>query len=175
MIFVYNPNWPQNFQKISDKLKKACLDFQIDIEHVGSTAVPYLSAKPIIVMDIIYKEVVEFEQIKDRLNLIGYVHKGDQGINGREVFKRNGQKNDDILDAISHHLYVCKSDSRELQRHLLFRDYLKKNEFARIYYQNIKLEYAKEAQNDRKLYSQIKELKSNSFINFVIELEKKGK
>jgi GrpB-like predicted nucleotidyltransferase (UPF0157 family) len=172
MIVDYNSEWPQNFQKISDKLKKACLDIQTDIQHVGSTSVPNLAAKPIIDIDIIYYETSDFEPIKHRLELIDYFHNGSQGIVGREVFKRNGQKSDTILDTISHHLYVCKSGSLELQRHILFRDYLKKNELARIYYQNLKLEYAKEANNERKLYAQIKEDRSNSFINFVIELEK---
>ncbi|RZK70281.1 MAG: GrpB family protein [Pedobacter sp.] len=144
----------------------------ISIEHVGSTAVPALAAKPIIDIDIIYNEVSDFEQIKKSLEAIGYDHNGDQGIVGREVFKRTGQQKDAVLDRITHHLYACQYNCPELHRHLLFRDYLRKNKEARNYYQQLKYEIAEEANQDKKVYASLKELKANSFINYIITLSK---
>jgi GrpB-like predicted nucleotidyltransferase (UPF0157 family) len=153
-----------------EKLSKFLIGIDVNIEHIGSTSVPNLAAKPIIDIDIIYYQVVDFERIKNNLESNGYYHNGNQGKDGREVFKRNTAQDDEILDKISHHLYVCKNDSEELLRHILSRDYLRKNEIAREFYENLKYQIAKEANQDRKIYAPLKQLKANSFINYIIEL-----
>jgi GrpB-like predicted nucleotidyltransferase (UPF0157 family) len=168
LISAYNPEWVNHFEKIKEKLLDALVGICVTIEHIGSTAVPGLSAKPIIDMDIVYNEVSEFEYIKSRLQSVGYYHNGNQGVQGREVFKRNGE--DEILDTIAHHLYVCRYDCPELHRHILFRDFLRKHGTARKFYSGLKYEIAKEAKDDRKVYANIKELKANSFINYIVEL-----
>jgi GrpB-like predicted nucleotidyltransferase (UPF0157 family) len=91
-----------------------------------------LESKPIIDIDIVYKNQSHFGKIKFELTRMGYYHNGNQGIEQREVFKRNGKGTNRILDSITHHLYVCLNDSEELKRHILFRDYLRKNDSARI-------------------------------------------
>jgi GrpB-like predicted nucleotidyltransferase (UPF0157 family) len=108
----------------------------LDIQHVGSTSVPNLASKPII--DIIHRENTDFEKVKSSLEKLGYYYNGNQGIEGREVFKRYGKQGHEILDNIMHHLYVCKHDAVELQRHILFRDYLRKDELTRSYYEKLK-------------------------------------
>jgi GrpB-like predicted nucleotidyltransferase (UPF0157 family) len=148
------------------------IEIDVNIEHIGSTSVPNLAAKSIIDIDIIYYQVADFECIKNNLESFGYYHNGNQGIEGREVFKRNANQDDEILDKISHHLYVCKNDCEELHRHIFSRDYLRKNEIAREFYQHLKYQIAEEANQDRKLYAQLKQMKVNSFINYIIELAK---
>jgi GrpB-like predicted nucleotidyltransferase (UPF0157 family) len=170
LIVKYNPEWVNHFEKINEKLSKALIGIDVNIEHVGSTSIPHLTAKPIIDIDIIYYQVTDFERIKDNLETYGYYYNGNQGIEGREVFKRNANQDDEILDKISHHLYVCKNDSEELQRHIFSRDYLRKNEIAREFYENLKYQISEEANQDRKLYAHLKQLKANSFINYIIEL-----
>ncbi len=175
LIFEYRAEWVSQFEKIKEKLSEEMSGLPVHIEHVGSTAVPGLAAKPIIDIDIVYHEAIDFKQIKDGLLTLGYAHKGNQGIKGREVFKRTGQKEDEILDKTAHHLYVCSYDCEELQRHILFRDYLRNHEIARIFYQNLKHDIAREAGNDRKIYAGIKELKAGSFIHYIVELSKRDK
>ena len=172
LLVDYNPEWINQFEKIKEKLSQFLLGIDVNIEHIGSTSVPQLAAKPIIDIDIIYYQSVDFERIKNSLESFGYYHNGNQDIEGREVFKRNAKQDDEILDKISHHLYVCKNNCEELHRHILSRDYLRKNEIAREFYQNLKYQIAKEANQDRKLYAQLKQLKANSFINFIIELSR---
>ncbi|RYF13462.1 MAG: GrpB family protein [Flavobacteriales bacterium] len=172
LIAPYNSEYVANFNKIKQQLKDSLVGLCVAIEHVGSTAIPDLAAKPIIDIDIIYNEKSDFEHIKKSLETIGYYYNGDQGITGRDVFKRTVGHYNIILDNVAHHLYVCKYDCNELHRHLLFRDYLRKNEDARMYYQQLKYEIAAEANQDRKVYANLKELKSNSFINYVITLSK---
>lgn len=172
LLQPYTPTWASNFEEIKKILNQEMPDYILDIQHVGSTSVPNLSSKPIIDIDIIFRKNDDFEKIKNSLEQLGYYHNGNQGIEGREVFKRNGKQTHEILDKITHHLYVCKHDAVELQRHILFRDYLRKDELTRNYYEKLKYEIAAETNQHKSDYATQKQLKANPFIDYVIELEK---
>ena len=172
LIEKYSPDWPRFFKDIKREIENALYGIDYNIEHIGSTSVPYLDAKPIIDIDIIYSTQADFLRIKAGLEKAGYYHNGDQGIKDREVFKRDGKSVNAILDSVKHHLYVCPVNSQALERHLLSRDYLKKNNWARLEYQQMKYELAEKANQNRKRYAELKELKINSFIDRIIALEK---
>ena len=123
VIEEYNEDWKNQYEQIKNILENS-LSKTIKIEHVGSTSIPGMWAKPIIDIDIVIENIYDCEKTKKELEEIGYLHKGDQGIKGREVFKRNNIIKNEILDKINHHLYVCTKDNEELRRHILFRDYL---------------------------------------------------
>lgn len=173
LIEIYNTNWIKNFAEINFEIKNALTGLTYSIEHVGSTSVPNLDSKPIIDIDIIYFNDIDFEKIKCGLERIGYYHNGNQGIKDREVFKRNGVSTNQVLDTIKHHLYVCSNDSKALERHILSRNFLQKNEWARLKYQQMKYEIAEKAGQDRKLYAFLKEQMTNDFIDFMLEEEKR--
>lgn len=176
LIHQYKESWTEDFELLKKSISVAFLDVKVSIEHVGSTSVPKLAAKQIIDIDIVYDKNTELEKIKNCLKKIGYQHHGNQGIAQREVFKRSSEaKKHEILDGITHHLYACPTDSEELERHILFRDYLKKNETARLHYQNIKYQIAKEVNQDKKKYAELKEVEASDFINGIIEKAKKEK
>lgn len=103
---------------------------------------------------------------------LGYYHNGNQGIEDREVFKRNGTFFCEILDTVRHHLYVCPAHSKALERHLLSRDVLRKNQQARAVYQQMKYELAAMADQNQKNYAALKELHVNTFIDAIIEQER---
>lgn len=173
LIQPYKESWPNDFLAICLVIKNALVDIKISIEHIGSTSIPGLAAKPIIDIDIVYYWPDDFEIIKSRLEKIGYYHNGNQGIPGREVFKRaNTTTENKVLDSIAHHLYVCPSHSEELQKHILFRDHLLKDEAARTQYQTMKCEIAEEANQDWKKYAQLKEVKTTAFINSILKMRK---
>jgi len=169
LIQEYRESWIEDFKTIKSVINDALMNLNISIEHIGSTAVPKLAAKPIIDIDIVYRNDVHFEAVKKSLEKIGYYHNGNQGIANREVFKRkNGWSKHQILDTITHHLYVCSVDSEELRRHILFRNYLIANEFARIEYQQLKYEIAAASNQDKKQYAALKEVKARAFINDIL-------
>nr|WP_255713423.1 MULTISPECIES: GrpB family protein [unclassified Pedobacter] len=64
IIVKYQKTWPDDFNKISNVLIQALNGLNIAIEHIGSTAIINLAAKPIIDIDIVFGEEIEFEQIK---------------------------------------------------------------------------------------------------------------
>jgi GrpB-like predicted nucleotidyltransferase (UPF0157 family) len=175
LIQKYQKSWIADFNAISKILRKALINLNVSIEHIGSTSIPELAAKPIIDIDIIIDNYRSFDNVKCGLENIGYYHNGNQGIADREVFKRSKIANHQVLDSVAHHLYVCPIDSDELQRHIYFRDYLIANADARIEYQNLKYEIAAEANQDKKKYAELKEIKAREFIIGVIEKAEKDK
>jgi GrpB-like predicted nucleotidyltransferase (UPF0157 family) len=173
LIEKYTSTWIKDFENLKREIKNGLLGLDFTIEHVGSTSVPNLDSKPIIDIDIIYTKKIDFEKIKSELLKIGYYHNGNQGVEDRDVFKRNSKLTNEILDKIKHHLYVCPVDSKALERHILSRDFFRKNEWARMKYQQMKYELAEKANQDRKVYATLKELNVNDFIDSIIEKEKK--
>ncbi len=174
LIKEYNTLWIKQFKDIKFELQSALIGLEYTIEHIGSTSVPNLASKAIIDIDIIHQSNSEFGMIKSRLLEIGYFHNGNQGIEEREVFKRNGIIKNSILDNVAHHLYVCPIHSLALKRHILFRDALRNNKFAKKEYQKIKYELARKANQNRKVYAELKEQNVNNFIDKLIGIKNKN-
>lgn len=151
IVVLYDPKWKNEFQKIKSYLEKALENSIITIEHVGSTSVEGLSAKPIIDIDVVIKDYDNFEDVKSRLGRLGYHHEGDLGIKCREAFRY-----DEKPEFMTHHLYVCPQDSDELKRHIAFRDYLRTYREERDKYSEIKLQAAKRYPTDIDSYIETK-------------------
>lgn len=138
VVLPYDEAWKKDFEDIKAELVQVLEGLVLSIEHVGSTSVPGLAAKPVIDIDIVIEDQGCFEKVNTALGSIGYHHEGDLGIQGREAFKYDGK---DHLR--KHHLYVCSKDAAELKRHISFRDYLRAHPEAVEEYGRIKMEGAK--------------------------------
>lgn len=138
IVVSYDPSWPLAFESICQEVKESLGSYAVAVHHVGSTAVPGLSAKPIIDLDVEIRDRSVFHVVRELLASIGYEYEGNLGIEDREVFRYDGK---DHLQ--KHHLYVCPTDSRELYRHLTFRDYLRNHPEAVTEYSHIKEEAAR--------------------------------
>lgn len=137
VVLPYDEAWADRFAEIKTEIEAALGELVFRIEHVGSTAVPGLSAKPIIDLDVVIRDSSAFHAAAAALEAIGYQHEGDLGIAGREAFRYDGK---DHLQ--KHHLYVCAQGSAELKRHLAFRDYLRTHPEAVREYSRVKEEGA---------------------------------
>ena len=133
VVLTYDVAWKTAFEKIINEIEAEIGDLIIGIEHIGSTSVEGMSAKPCIDIDVIIKDYSVFDEIVRKLGAIGYIHEGDLGIKDREVFKYA-----DKPHLMTHHLYVCPRDSEELHRHIAFRDFLRKNPEAVKKYSRVK-------------------------------------
>ncbi len=143
VVLPYDEQWKNDFLQIKDELINALGQLAIEIEHVGSTSVKGLSAKPIIDIDVVIKDYSELKDVILSLGKIGYQHEGNLGIDGREAFKYDGKEH-----LREHHLYVCPKDSQELKRHIAFRNYLLTHPDAVREYSHIKEEGAELYPND---------------------------
>ena len=133
IVLPYNPAWRIAFVQIKAELEDALGDRIIGIEHVGSTSVEGMSAKPIIDIDVVIPDYTVFDEVVRALAGIGYTHEGDLGIKDREAFKYT-----DKPHLLKHHLYVCPQNSAELHRHTTFRDFLRGNPDAVKQYSTVK-------------------------------------
>ena len=133
VVLPYDKRWKTAFEEIKQELEQAIGDLVVGIEHVGSTSVEGLSAKPCIDIDVVIKDYSVFDAVVRRLAEIGYIHEGDLGIKEREAFDYS-----DKPHLMKHHLYVCPESSAELHRHLTFRDFLRSNPEAVRQYGSVK-------------------------------------
>ena len=151
IVTPYNKAWKADFEAIRAELANALGGLTVSIEHVGSTSVEGLSAKPCIDIDIVIKDYSVFDEVVGRLAAIGYIHEGDLGIKDREAFKYS-----DKPHLQKHHLYVCPQDSEELRRHVTFRNFLRSNPEAVEVYGAVKEAAARLFPNDIDGYIQYK-------------------
>lgn len=133
IVLPYDRAWRSDFEKIKAEIETALKDLIIDIEHVGSTSVEGMSAKPCIDIDVVIGDYSVFDEVVGRLAEIGYIHEGDLGIKDREAFKYS-----DKPHLKNHHLYVCPRHSEELRRHITFRNFLRENPDAVKKYSEVK-------------------------------------
>ena len=137
-VMPYDPSWPDDFEAIIREIQAVLGSLAVAFHHVGSTSVAGMSAKPIIDLDVEIRSRDDFPAVRDRLHGAGYLHEGDLGIRDREAFYYEGKTH-----LRKHHLYVCPSDSRELHRHLTFRNYLRSHPEAVQEYSRVKEEAVK--------------------------------
>jgi GrpB-like predicted nucleotidyltransferase (UPF0157 family) len=146
VIVDYEPAWPRLFETLKAHIWTAVADVAVTIEHVGSTAVPGLAAKPVIDMDVVVPETAVAIGIA-RLATLDYRHLGDLGIPGREAFRSPP-------DAPPHHLYLCPSTSPSLASHLAFRDHLRAHPSEVQAYADLKKRLAVEFADDVAAYGE---------------------
>ena len=142
-VLPYDEGWKKAFEEIKAELLAALGDCIEGIEHVGSTAVEGMSAKPCIDVDVVISDYTVFDIVVRRLRAIGYMHEGDLGIKDREAFCYSGKTH-----LLKHHLYMCPRNSEELYRHITFRNFLRANPDAVRVYSAVKEEAARLYPND---------------------------
>lgn len=148
-VVTYSSEWKTWFEDLSSKLSYALRDISCRIEHVGSTSVEGLDAKPIIDIDIILDDFDRFESAKKALEGIGYYHRGNLGLEGREMFQ--------ISNPIHpHNAYVCAPHALAVKNHLIFRDHLRGHPESAKRYARLKHELAEKYPNNVDAYCEAK-------------------
>lgn len=157
-IVEYDPQWPTLFEEERRKVLNLIGDKVLAIEHIGSTAVPGLGAKPIIDMMAGVQGPAEADQCIPMLRKIGYTSFTPSQGSDRYYCCGKGPH------SAGYHLHLVRFKSHEWEKHLLFRDYLRTHlEIARQYYE-LKKELAVKYNSDRGGYTEAKA----SFIEPVI-------
>lgn len=145
VVVDYDPAWPAVFEQLRSNVWPSVKEFALSIEHVGSTAVPGLAAKPVIDIDLVVPAQEQVAHAIEALTGLGYEHRGDLGVEGREAF---GQP-----DGLrKHHMYVCLEGTLSLINHLSVRDYLRTHPAAATEYGELKKRLAREFTHDIDAY-----------------------
>ena len=159
VVVDYDPQWPARFERLRSIWAAALDGAALRIEHVGSTSVIGLAAKPILDVDIVIERRPVLPRVVDRLASLGYRHQGDQGVEGRESFKLPDAARARMKATPNwapHNLYVCAQDNLELRRHLAFRDWLRSHTKDAQAYATLKRELARRHADDRDAYCEAK-------------------
>lgn len=156
-ISDYDETWPGQFDSLARRVRSGLGTLVIRVEHIGSTAVPGLSAKPVIDLDVVVPSDGDLRLAITRLAEIGYTYEGELGISGRHAFIWPPGE-------ARHHLYLLTEGAEELRRHIAFRDALREDRDLRDRYGMLKRELADEYSGDRAAYTRAK----SDFIERVI-------
>ena len=156
-IREYDTAWPAIFSELANRVKAHLGPLVAEVEHVGSTAVPGLTAKPVIDMDVVLASPSDLPEVIRRLGALGYTNEGELGIAGREAFRWPPGES-------RHHLYVLSAGARELRRHLAFREALLADRTIRDAYSELKKNLSRQFPHDRKAYTEAK----SAFIKNII-------
>ena len=135
-VVDYDPEWSTIFERIHSYVWPAVSGIALNVEHVGSTAVQGLRAKPMIDACIVVASRQDVTVCIERLTNIGYVHRGNLGVPDREAFHPPEQ-------LPRHHLYLSPRDSLSLKNQLGLRDYLRSHPKAIREYGELKASLAR--------------------------------
>lgn len=155
IIEEYSPSWPLTFLQLQSVYQSHLGSYVVGIEHVGSTSVEGLPAKPILDIDLIVEDEGLLKPIIPVLESLGYRHQGDLGITGRESFARTSALTPVDGSARTwpaHHLYVCLANSTGLKNHLALRNYLRSHPAKAKAYGELKKKLAKETPDNIDAY-----------------------
>ena len=147
VVLDHDPVWAEWFDQLRARIWPAVEDHALRIDHVGSTAVPGLAAKPIIDMDIVVSDATKNRPVIDALRPLGYQWRGDLGVEGRQSFKHVGHD-----DLPQHHLYLVVDGSPAHQDHVLLRDLLRRDPEACARYGALKRQNVELADGDMDVY-----------------------
>jgi GrpB-like predicted nucleotidyltransferase (UPF0157 family) len=148
-VVDYDPSWPDQFRLLRDRVWPAVCDFAVTIEHVGSTSVEGLAAKPVIDLDVVIPSRENLPLAVTRLDALGYERLGNLGIVDREAFRASP-------DDPPHNLYVCPRESISLRNHLALRDHLRSHPQDAAAYAALKRQLAEQFRSDVDSYAEAK-------------------
>jgi GrpB-like predicted nucleotidyltransferase (UPF0157 family) len=149
VVVGYDESWPSLFEEFAGPIRRVVAGLGAEVEHVGSTAVPGLAAKPIIDIDVVVRSGDDVPDAVEALRTLGYVYQGDKGIPGREAFLWP-------QGAPPHHVYVVVRGSDPYANHVGFRDHLRTHPGVAGEYGALKLELAERYRDDRLAYTDAK-------------------
>lgn len=146
-LLSYNLEWKRLYKKEEELLCSSIGKYIEDIQHVGSTAIPGVKAKPIIDIAIGVKSLKAGEKCIKPLEKLGYKYKQGAGIKGRHFFVKGSEKNR------TYYIHIEKINSQLWKNHILFRDYLRKHKEAVKEYNELKEKLAEKHKDDRDAYT----------------------
>ena len=152
LLADHDSNWSEIATKTIESLEKIFGEIAIDIQHVGSTSIKGIKAKPIIDLAIAVKRLEDVYLLVPKLEENGFIHK-PQNDNEGQVFFSCG---DYEKDTRSHHIHVVIHNGTEWREYIKFRDYLNNHCQAAREYEELKLNLMKKYPNDRTTYTESK-------------------
>ena len=154
----YTKDWERLFREEKSRLQIAVGLFVLDIQHVGSTSIPGMIAKPIIDIAIAVESFEEANVCIKPIESLGYQYRGENNIPRRHFFVKGNPR--------TYHIHINEIGSRDWNEQISFRDYLIHHQDIASGYAELKMELAQRYPTDRQAYSESK----SPFIKHVVQL-----
>jgi GrpB-like predicted nucleotidyltransferase (UPF0157 family) len=155
----YNPQWREEFVKEKTNLVKIFGNVAKSIEHVGSTSIVGLSAKPIIDIAIGVETLDDVNKVKEGISKFSHYTIKEDNADG-EILMRRGipiKAGEDKPDYVTHFIHIMEINGKKYKETIAYRDYLRANNDVLKEYENLNQMLAKKYENDRKTYSNSKD------------------
>ena len=149
-VVDYDSDWPRLFAEEGERIRAALGDAVVAVEHIGSTAVPGLAAKPVIDVLVGLRTIELTRKQIEAMDSLAYEYLGEHGIPGRLFFRRGRPR--------SHHVHAVLHESDLWERHLAFRDYLRARPDEAKSYAVLKRSLAAEVVGERDGYTARKDV-----------------
>jgi GrpB-like predicted nucleotidyltransferase (UPF0157 family) len=160
----YTALWRNRFRTEDRRLKRYTSGSRYLLEHIGSTAIQGLDAKPIIDMAMMIPSLHRLPLWVKKIEMAGYTYKGEYGLPGRHFFIRG--------NPVTHHLHLVSKGSEHWPRWILFRDYLRANPDEAQKYNTLKKALAKKYRHNREAYTRAKTPLVNQLLEKAMKLQK---
>ena len=144
------PAWVELYAKEERQIRNTIGALIEDVQHVGSTAVADLHAKPIIDIAIAVADLTVVQECVDPLVRLGYEYFGDRDNIGDHFFAKGPDDNR------THYIHMVRADSENWKHYLIFRDVLRQDSEMRQQYDALKRKLAQSHAGDRKSYTELK-------------------
>src|SRR5919108_4540369 len=148
-IVAYDPAWPERFAWLGGELRRALGGVAVRIDHIGSTAVPGLAAKPVIDIQISVASFDPLEAFRAPLEALGYAYRADNTERTKRYFR-------EPAGSSRTHIHVRRAGSFSEQFALLFRDYLRATPEVAAEYEALKQRLAAHHRDERRAYTEAK-------------------
>ena len=148
-LVPYQAAWADLFRQEAEGLRAALGENVVGIEHVGSTSIPGLDAKPILDIVVAVRDMTDAAVFEEALKPLGYVHRAENDRPGRLSFVKRLPD-----DRSTHHLNITELGTECWFTHVAFRDYLREHPEAREEYRKLKLDLVERHARDRAAYQE---------------------
>lgn len=150
IVMPYQPDWANEFYEIASRLRGALQDIALRIDHIGSTAVEGLAAKPVIDIQISVRDLEPVSAYQSQMEGLGYIYRADNTERTKRYFRESGSMR-------RTHIHIREAGSFSEQFTLLFRDYLRNHAADAQHYAELKYHLADLYRHDRERYVTEKE------------------
>ena len=151
-IVDYDPRWPELFATEAEKLRPAFGTALVALEHIGSTSVSGLAAKPVVDIQAVVRSLADTDAVTPRVVALGWT----QGVFAPDPERRLYFKKYNTEGVRTYQLHVYEADHPSAAAHLLFRDYLREHQEEAQRYEALKRELALQYHADRLAYNDAK-------------------
>jgi len=146
-LVPYSSEWKSLFAEEERVLRASIGTYVMDIQHVGSTAIPGLEAKPIIDIAVAVRQLEDVEECVKPLECLGYEYRADERHPRRFCFAKGDPSRR------THYVHIVEWNSDSWKGYIRFRDYLRQHKEAAEEYARLKRELARKSRGNRDLYT----------------------